>query len=81
MKKINVVGKPHPNIFERIDVIKKEEATSKMKMYETRTTQAPRKKTWERVRRMQALFDRFNGGTMSIHLDEFLEAIKHQTGL
>lgn len=78
---IHVVGKPHPNIFERIDVIKKEEATSKMKMYKTRVTQAPRKKTWERVRRMQALFDRFNGETTSIHLDEFLEAIKHQTGL
>ena len=57
-----VVGKPHPNIFELIEVIKKKEATTKMKMqmYEKEATQATRRKTRERERRMQALFDRFN---------------------
>ena len=33
----------------------------------------------ERERRLTTLFDRFNNGELS--LDDFLEAVKHQTGL
>ena len=62
--------------------MKKEEATTKMKMQvcESGATGPPRRRrVRERERRIQTLFQRFNGGTISI--DEYLEAFKHQTGL
>ena len=77
-----VVGKPHPNIFELIEVIKKEEVTTRMKMqqFESGAQEPPRRrKVRERERRIQLLFQRFNGGTISI--DEYLESFKHHTGL
>ena len=44
MKK--VVGKPHPNIFEWIEVIKKEEATTRMKisLYKSGAKEPPRRR-------------------------------------
>ena len=41
-----VVGMPHPNIFELIEVIKKEEATTRMKMslYESGAKEPPRRR-------------------------------------
>ena len=41
-----VVGKPHPNVFELIEVIKKEEATTRMKMslYESGAKEPPRRR-------------------------------------
>ena len=77
-----VVGKPHPNIFELVEVIKKEEATTRMKMQicEAGAAQAPRRRrVRENDRKLRALFDRFNSG--NITLCEYLEALKHQTGL
>ena len=77
-----VVGNPHPNVFELIEVIKKEEATPRMKMslYESGAKEPPRRrKVRERERRIQTLFQRFNGGNISIDL--YLESFKHHTGL
>ena len=72
-----VVGKAHPNVYKLADVIKREEATSKLKLqqYESGAVlPARRRKVRERERRLTALFDRFNNGDLS------LEAVKHQTG-
>ena len=76
-----VVGKPHPNIFDHIVVIKKVEATTKMKMQLCESARGPPqwRKVRERERKIQTLFQRFHGGTVSI--DEYLEAFKHQSGL
>ena len=78
-----VVGKPHPNIHEIIDVFKREEALStkmKIQMLEAGAQQAPRRR---RVRqkewRVQYLFDQFNSGTMP--LNDYLEAMKYNTEL
>ena len=75
LKKVG--GKSHPNIFELIEIMKKEEATTKMKMQvcESGATGPPRRRrVRERERRIQTLFQRFNGGTIST--DEYLEAFK-----
>ena len=37
-----VVGKSHPNIYELVDVFKREETSTKMKMLEAGAQQAPR---------------------------------------
>lgn len=69
------------NVYELVDVIKREEATSKLKLqqYESGAVlPARRRKVGERERRLTVLIDRFNNGNMS--LDDFLEAVKHQTG-
>ena len=58
-----VVGKAHPNVYELVDVIKREEATSKLKLqqYESGAVlPARRRKVKERERRLTTLFDRFN---------------------
>ena len=41
-----IMGKPHPNIFEIVDVVRKEQATIEMKLeqYAAGATQPPRKK-------------------------------------
>ena len=70
------------NVFELNEVIKKEEATTLMKMslYESGAKEPPRRrKVRERERRIQTLFQRFNGGNISIDL--YLESFKHHTGL
>ena len=75
------VGKAHPNVYKLVNVIKREEATSKLKLqqYESGAVlPARRRKVRERERRLTTLFDRFNNGELS--LDDFLEAVKHQTG-
>ena len=75
-----VVGKAHPNVYELVDVINREEATSKLKLqqYESGAVlPARRRKVRERERRLTTLFDRFNNGELS--LDDFLKAVKHQT--
>ena len=43
-----IVGKPHPNIFEIVDVIRKEQATTEMKLeqYAAGVAQPPRKKRY-----------------------------------
>ena len=77
-----VVGKPHPNIYELVDVIKREEATTRMKLqlYETGAALPPRRRRYEeKEKRLQALFERFNAGATT--LDDYLEAVKYQTGL
>ncbi len=77
-----VVGKPHPNIYELIDVIKKEDATTRMKLQlcESGARMQPRRmRIREREIRIQTLFSRFRSGALSIN--DFLEAIKYQTGL
>ena len=80
-----VVGKPHPNVFELIEVIKKEEATTRMKMslYESGAKEPPsRRKGREKEREKNPDSPsevQFNGGNISI--DEYLESFKHHTGL
>ena len=56
-----VVGKAHPNVYELVDVIKREEATSKLKLqqYESGAVlPARRRKVRERERRLTTLFDK-----------------------
>ena len=69
MKK--AVRKSHPNIFELIEVIKKEEAATtwmKISLYESRAKEPPRR-----------IKERCNGRNTSI--DEYLDSFKHHTGL
>ena len=78
----NVVGKAHPNVYELVEVIKREDSIATMKIQQLATggTQAPRRrKIRERERRLETLFQRLELG--SISLDEYLEAIKYHTGL
>ena len=52
----------------------------KMSLYESGAKEPPRRrKVRERERRIQTLFQRFNGGNISI--DEDLESFKHHSGL
>ena len=77
-----VVGKPHPNLYEIIDVFKREEASTKVKLQilQAGAKQAPRRrKMRQKEQRIQNLFSRLNQGTMSI--DVYLEAMKHNTVL
>ena len=78
MKKI--ISKPHPNIFSWIEFIQREEAITKAKILSFRTgaTVRQRRQMKEKEKRIQTLFEHFNGG--DINLDEYLGAIKHQTG-
>ena len=60
--------------------IKSERARMKMSVYESGAKEpSRRRKVRERERRIQTLFQRFNGGNISI--DEYLESFKHHTGL
>ena len=77
-----VVSKPHPNLYEIIDVFKREEASTKVKLQilQAGAQQAPRRrKMRQKEQRIQNLFSRLNQGTMSI--DVYLEAMKHNTVL
>ena len=77
-----VVGKPHPNLYEIIDVFKREEASTKVKLQilQAGAQQAPRRrKMRQKEQRIQNLCRRLNQGTMSI--DDYLEAMKHNTVL
>ena len=75
MKKI--ISKPHPNIFVWIE---REESVTKAKIQSYRTgatSRQRRRRVKEKEKRIQALFDRFNAGNIS--LEEYLGAIKHQS--
>ena len=79
MKKI--ISKPHPNIFAWIKFIQREESVTKAKIQSYRTgatSRQRRRRVKEKEKRIQTLFDRFNAGNIS--LEEYLGAIKHQTG-
>ena len=79
---LHVVGKAHPNVYELVEVIKREDSIATMKIQQLAVggTQAPRRrKIRERERRLQTLFQRLELG--SISLDEYLDAIKYHTGL
>jgi len=55
-----IVGKLHPNIFEIVDVMKKQQACTEMKMerFESGETQPAWKKRYvDRDRRIRTLFD------------------------
>ena len=63
MRLKKVVGKPHSNIYDFIEVIKKEEATmrTKIQMLESRAQMASRRRrVRDRERRFQELFHRLN---------------------
>ena len=65
MKKIN--SKPHPNIFAWIEFIQREESKAKIQSYRTGTTSRQRKhRVKEKEKRIQALFDCFNAGNISL---------------
>lgn len=75
-----IVDKPHPNIFEIVDVIKREQATMEMKweQYAAGATQPPRKKRYvQRDEKIRKLFERFQNGESS--LAEYLSSVRHQT--
>ena len=63
-------AKVTPQIFELIEVIKKEEATTWMKisLYKSRAKEPPMR-----------IKERYNGRNTSI--DEYLDSFKHHTGL
>ena len=65
-----VVGKAHPNLFEIIEVMKKEQASSEIKLQQLEMGGQVRTST---------LFGRFKDGEYS--LSDYLDAIKYQTGL
>ena len=78
--RLKKVGKPHPNLYEIIDVFKREEASTKVKLQilQAGAQQAPRRrKMRQKEQRIQNLCRRLNQGTMSI--DDYLEAMKHNT--
>ena len=69
-----IVGKAHPNIFEVFEVMKKEQASSEMKLEQLelgRGRAPPQKKKFiEKNKRISALFERFKEGQYS--LSDFL---------
>ena len=62
------MGKPHPNIFEIVDVINREQATTEMKLkHYAGATQPPRKKRYiRRDEKICKLFERFQNGESSL---------------
>ena len=77
-----IVGKPHPNIFELVDVMRREQATTEMKLeqYATGATQLPRKRRYiQRDENIRTLFEHFQNGEAS--LAEYVASVRHQTGL
>ena len=77
-----IINKPHPNIYSWVEFIQREEAVTKAKIQTLRlgATSCPQRHcVKEKEKRIEVLFDCFNGGTLS--LDDYLEAIKHLTGL
>ena len=77
-----VIGKAHPNIYELVEVFKKEESLTTMRVQQlvAGASQAPRRrKVRDRERKLQTLFQRLELGTISI--DDYLESVKYHTGL
>ena len=73
-------SKPHPNIYEIINVLKRERASTKMKMQmlETGAQQVLKQRSVkQKERQIQNLFAQFNSGAMS--LNDYLEAMKYKT--
>ena len=53
---------------------------AKLANFRSGATVCPRRRRMqEKEKRIQRLFDRFNGGTIT--LEDYIDAIKHQTGL
>ena len=78
----NIVGKAHPNVYELVEVIQKEESVTTMKVQQlvAGASQPPRRrKIKDRERKIQTLFQRLELG--NITLGGFLDAIKYHTGL
>ena len=72
----------HPNIFEIVDAMKKDQACTEMKMkqFELGATQPAQKKRYvDRKGRIRTLFDRFQNGEYS--LADHIASVRHQTGL
>ena len=77
-----LVGKSHLNIFEIIDVMRKEQATMEMKFnqFEAGAMQPSQKRRYvQRDVRLSTLFERFQNG--KCNLADYLAAVRHQTGL
>ena len=63
-----IISTPHPNIYSWVEFIQREEAVTKAKIQTLRlgaTTRPQRHHVKEKEKRIQALFDRFNGGALS----------------
>ena len=76
------VGKPHPNVYELVEVTKREESITTMKVQQllASASLAPRRRHLrEKETRLQSLFQRFELRTISI--DDYLETVKHLIGL
>ena len=73
--------KPNPNIYEIVDVFKREQATVEVSMLQLETggNPPPRKKYSEQDKRIIYLKDRLYEG--SISLAEFVSGIGHLVGL
>ena len=76
---MKAVGKPHPNVYELVEVIKREESITTMKVQQGASLAPRRRRLREKERRLQSLFQRFELRTISI--DDYLETVKHLTGL
>ena len=77
-----MIGKAHPSIYELVEVVKKEESLTTMRVQQlvAGASQAPRRrKVRDRERKLQTLFQRLELGTISI--DDYLESVKYHTGL
>ena len=77
-----IVKKPHPNIYELIDVFKREQAATEVTCQQLDTGANPplRKKKYRQLdQRVQRIKDRMSAGQVSI--SEHLDAIGHLIGL
>ncbi len=77
-----IVGKAHPNIYELVEVIQKEEALTTMRVQQlvAGASQPPRsRKVKDKDRKIQTLFQRLELGTIT--LGDYLDAIIYHTGL
>lgn len=77
-----IVKKPHPNIYEIIDVFERKQATVEVTMLQLETggNPPPRKRRYiEQDKRLQKLKERMTDGTVSIN--EYISAVAHLVGL
>ena len=76
-----IVKKPHPNIYELIDVFKREQAASEvtLQQLETGANPPPRKKYRQLEQRVERIKEKMSAGQMSI--SEYLDTIGHLIGL
>ena len=73
-----IMGKPHPNIFETVDVIKSEKRERKLEQFAADATKPPWKKKYIRDEKIHKLFEHFqNVGETSLAK----YSVRHQTEL